>query len=220
MLAIKLWQNKGREHMSQEKQLQQGKAVKEEKNVDRCPVLPYEHMDFYTNKSIAEADEGYQFQHKHALATCKRHDFCEINNGVHFVDLDNSLTLPFQCKQERIEQQEYAKMKSRQRSSVTLKDEGLRVLVTEQTLDHWMAQSFDLNINKLPQAWLPGKHNREVYEYLKSKYKDGVPCIPGAPYRPSGMAPTKGENNDSSLNPLSELKRYSIPQPPKANPSS
>ena len=58
---------------------------------------------------------------------------------------------------------------------MTLKNEGLQVLVTDQTLDHWMAQSFDLNIKKLPQAWLPGRHNREVYEYMKSKYKDGVP---------------------------------------------
>ena len=63
----------------------------------------------------------------------------------------------------------------------SLKDKDLQIVITEYALDHWLSQNFDVDMNDLDKHYVKGHcGNKEMYEYLQEKYRNGMPYNPGA----------------------------------------
>lgn len=76
------------------------------------------------------------------------------------------------------EEAQHLKFITEHRKKQQLSDRGLKLIATDYTLDHWLAQNYHLNLRKLPKVNYTAC-NKKLFEGFQKKYSNGIGYQPG-----------------------------------------
>mgnify|MGYP000910500465 CR=1 FL=1 len=91
----------------------------------------------------------------------------------------------------------------------------MKCLVTDFSLDHWLAQNYGLDILNFPEnhqnpLW---KNDRKLFKYFKEKYERGISYTPGStPNAPElVLKEESSEDEKDEKNTLNEVRKSTTP---------